>query len=242
MKFQKSQWIITGSSRGLGLALTQMALDSGAEVIGLARSAAGLQHPKYLHIQADLGKIDDLKSLNKKLSAHLNSKAETLVLINNAGKVSPIGQTGTLSHEEIIQSSNVNFLAVTYLTNLFLELAKGRPAQLVVANVTSGVAKYPKPLWAIYSAAKAAINAYSEALAGEIAPHHLICFEPGIIDTEMQNEIRSLPPAQFPEVGLFQKFKSEGQLRSPEAVAQVLMKAIESSSAPAKGKMNYVSV
>ena len=227
--FHDSQCVITGSSRGLGQALALQALGEGAKVIGIARSKTSIENPNYLHIQADLGSLEQLSGLEKKLSAFLEQSCGNLVLVNNAGKVSPIGRTGTLDPAEVIQACNVNFTAMALLTNYFLKLATTGNAQATVANVTSGVAKYPKALWAIYSAAKAGMNAYSEALAKEIAPHRVICFEPGIIDTEMQLEIRSLPEEQFPEVNIFRDFKAHGDLRSPEAVAKVLLLAVQSS-------------
>ena len=55
---------------------------------------------------------------------------------------------------------------------------------------------------------------------------HIISFNPGIIDTDMQNEIRSSKDSDFPDVAKFIEYKSSGELRSAETVAEVLIDVI----------------
>jgi NAD(P)-dependent dehydrogenase (short-subunit alcohol dehydrogenase family) len=76
---------------------------------------------------------------------------------------------------------------------------------------------------ASYCAAKAGIDHLTRALALDEAPHpngaKLVSLAPGVIDTDMQAQLRAGDPADFPDRPLFVEWKSSGQLASPEAAA-----------------------
>lgn len=65
---------------------------------------------------------------------------------------------------------------------------------------------------------------------GEFATHRALSFSPGIVDTRMQEEIRLTPRKDFSQLDRFIAFKEEGRLASPEAVAEVLIRYLESDT------------
>ena len=67
-----------------------------------------------------------------------------------------------------------------------------------------------------------------------------IAFSPGIMDTDMQGEIRSTNEEDFIEVEKFRKYKEEGQLRSPEEAARILFKLIDDASKLKNGEVYRV--
>jgi len=231
-------YIVTGSSRGLGHSLCKFAVgEEGSRVLGLARGPSDLQSSKYSHLQCDLSSPSFAEALDEALPRllqnNLENKFDSIILVNNAGVLEPVGPLPDNSPKAIEKNIFVNLTAAIISTQVFLKHTKDLSCEKVIVNVTSGVAKNPKALWTSYSAAKAGLNAFSEALAKELAEKSsgirakVICYEPGIIDTQMQAEIREIPIERFPERDLFVQFKKDGSLRSPDAVAKILMKRIQ---------------
>lgn len=242
-------YIVTGSSRGLGHSLCKLALEEGSHVLGVARGPATLQAPNYSHLQCDLSSHSFAEALARRLpqllEAQLTDKPDSIILVNNAGVLEPVGPIAENTPEAIEKNIFVNLTAAIITTQIFVKHTKDLNCEKVIVNVTSGVAKNPKALWTSYSAAKAGLNAFSEALAKELAEKSneartkVICYEPGIIDTQMQAEIRAIPIERFPERDLFIKFKEDGSLRTADAVAQILMRRIKEMKA---GDKVYYSV
>ncbi|MDW5417337.1 SDR family NAD(P)-dependent oxidoreductase [Iodobacter sp. CM08] len=84
----------------------------------------------------------------------------------------------------------------------------------------------------LYCASKAGLEHFIRALAAEQSlttyPVTCINFDPGVMDTEMQAEIRSRSTAEFPDVGRFIARKQQGLLRQPQQVAAALVQRLAS--------------
>ncbi len=238
----RSLYFITGASRGLGEALAKLALANGDSVVGMSRSIPSMKHAKYTHIPLDLGNAEAVRDAGRFFVERSHEQFSKIHLVNNAGMIEPVGDVGTLNPQSLARNYEVNLIAPVILTELFLKAFTPNTAIKVVTNVTSGVARQPKATWAAYSSAKAGLNAFSLALADEHADDpkiKVVCYEPGIIDTEMQAEIRLIPRERFPDLDRFVDFKKSGALASPEKVAEVLMRILQS---PNVGKEVYRSV
>lgn len=93
----------------------------------------------------------------------------------------------------------------------------GRPLRIL--HVSSGAARHAYQGWGIYCATKAALDQHAKAVALDNDPCVRICaIAPGVVDTDMQTEVRALPAEQFPLRERFIKMKNEGTL-TPAAVA-----------------------
>ena len=84
---------------------------------------------------------------------------------------------------------------------------------------------------AAYCAAKSGMDHFSRALqmeqAAEANPARVVSMAPGVIDTDMQVELRSADPARFPERERFVKLQADGMLVTPEACAEALLARLE---------------
>jgi len=110
------------------------------------------------------------------------------------------------------------------MMNKFVEKYNDLDVKKVIANISSGAAKNPISGWSAYCASKAALDMYSRVLAEEQTARKngikVIAIAPGIIDTQMQDEIRSAKSEDFPRLNDFVNYKAEKQLLSPDLVSE----------------------
>lgn len=241
--------ILTGASRGLGLALTHALLADGAKVVTISRSTSfdltrlEKGYPKHLqHIEADLSDGNLLAQLIQEAVEELGEGPFTkLTLINNAGMVAPIARAGNYSPDVVNDAVTVNLLAPIMFTDGFLHLTDKFDVPRRVVNLSSGAAITPYPGWGVYGSTKAAIDHFSRTLAAEQDEHgvKVVAIYPGVVDTGMQDQIRASDPAQFPDKPRFDDLKTQGQLVKPETAARQILDYLES---PAFGSEAVVDV
>ena len=109
------------------------------------------------------------------------------------------------------------------LTAAFLRATEGWPAQRKVLNISSGLGRRAMASQAAYCAAKAGMDHFTRcvALEEEKADGAKVCsLAPGVIDTDMQVQLRSADATAFPGRDSFARLKSEGQLTSPDEAAR----------------------
>lgn len=184
--------VITGASSGLGAEFARQLGPQAGTLILVARRLDRLEelraqlasaHPELniLIRQVDLGREDQRKAFADWV---LESAPPVDVLINNAG----LGDHGEFSDsdwERVRAMLDVNIAALTHLTRLLLPAltATGRGT---ILNVSSVAGFFPLPNMAVYSATKAYVTSFSEALAMELRPRRIrvtaLC--PGPIPTE----------------------------------------------------------
>lgn len=216
----KHIYFITGSSRGLGKALAEKLLAEGASVVGMARSAS-IEHSRYTHVNLDLADLAAVKAFNFDVPAD----ADRIVLVNNAGVIGNIARTGSLDDDDVIRTYNVNLVSPTILMNRFIAQLEAVESEKIIVNVSSGAGKNPIDAWATYCATKAGLDLFSRTVNAEqeIGAEHpvkVLSIAPGIVDTDMQAEIRASDSAQFSRRAEFIEFKNAGNLVGPELVAE----------------------
>lgn len=214
-------WIITGASRGIGLALAQKAVAEGDTVHGLARTAPDWSHAHFHFVNADLSTEEGLQKAEQ-LVRDTAKASPKLVLVNNAAVLAPIGPVGSWSDVELAAAWQVNVRAVAALMNAFHQASVQAESALVL-TISSGAGKRPIAGWAMYCAAKAAIDMLSLTYAQEQAQSprvQVYSLSPGVVDTAMQATIRASAKEDFPNVDYFKELKSEGKLSTPQSVAK----------------------
>jgi benzil reductase ((S)-benzoin forming) len=225
-----NQYIITGSSRGLGKALVNVILqNSENRVRGISRSN-DLIHPRFTHLQIDLNRPPDLIQQLDSIF-NLEDDLEKVVLINNAGYLGPVKYLGDIEEDEFIRIYHVNLAAPAILSNAFIRRNRNRQGKNILLNISSGAAKSPYDGWSGYCSSKAGLDMLSKVAAMENEKREgnirVISLAPGVIDTSMQLQIRNTAPEDFSSVERFHVLKVNNQLLSPEKAARQIVQFLE---------------
>ena len=232
--------ILTGASRGLGLALARQLIAPGRPLLCLSRSTrpeladlAQAQGATVLQWSVDLADgataADRLVQWLSQLDAPSLASA---TLINNAGMIPRIGPLENCPADELTAALRVGLEAPMLLTAAFLRVTgewvdSGWRGPRKVLNISSGLGRRAMAAQAPYCAAKAGLDHFTRCSALDEAqrPHgaRLVSLAPGVIDTDMQVQLRSGDPSAFPDLQRFMQLKQQGQLSSPDdAAARVL--------------------
>lgn len=208
--------IVTGHSRGLGAAIAETLLARGIAVLGMARngnSSLARGYPRLLHeVAIDLS---DVAVLQRWLAGddlrQFLAGCRSLLLVNNAGTVQPVAAIGTSEGAAIARALNLNVTTPLLLSNA-VAAAVEVPEKRIL-HVSSGAARSPYPGWSVYCASKAALDQHARSVALDDLPGlRIASVAPGVIDTDMQAEIRATSLASFPARGKFDDLQRSGQL------------------------------
>ncbi|NOQ73912.1 MAG: SDR family NAD(P)-dependent oxidoreductase [Crocinitomix sp.] len=216
---------ITGSSRGIGAALVDLLLGLDYQIIGIARTYI-TERPNFKSIQLDLNDLEAVRAFN------FSEVASEVLLINNAGligEIAPIGQVADRSIEEVI---NVNTIAPQILMNKFIKTYLKTAEKGHIINISSGAGKQPIDAWASYCASKAALDIFSRTTAEELKTRgsdnwHIHAIAPGVVDTQMQTDIRQAKSHDFKLLDHFVALKNDNELSAPKIVAAKIYKVID---------------
>jgi len=196
MKTSKNTILITGGGSGIGFETAKLLSQKGNTVIITGRNEeklkAAAQQLNHVHyIVADVTKENDVDALIAKIKKDFPSLN---VLMNNAGlvflhNVSKSSNAASLAREEM----DTNYFAVVNLTTRLLPLLQNQPEAAVI-NVSSIVAFAPGLSLPTYSASKAALHSYTQALRLSLAadsPVKVFELMPPLVDTEFAKDIPS---------------------------------------------------
>lgn len=227
--------VVTGGGRGIGRATAQALAEAGADVVIAARSRRAIMAVaeeiracggQALAIPTD---VSDPASVDLMVLQTLRASGRIDILINNAGAIAPIGMTWEVPPLIWQRNINVNLLGVflcahAVLPHMMHQDLVGNVRGKII-NVSSGAANSVVSGWSAYCAAKAGADQFTRVLAAEVESHRITVNSvyPGVIDTQMQTEIRQAPSDRFPERGRFESYYHTGQLHSPEEAARLLL-------------------
>jgi NAD(P)-dependent dehydrogenase (short-subunit alcohol dehydrogenase family) len=187
-EFSGHRALITGGSRGMGAAIAQRLLDSGASVVTAARTATDDTPVDSTFIPADIRSVDGAREL---VEQSIDVLGGLDILVNNAGaaRVFPGGAT-SIPEEEWRDSLDINFLSAVWVTNAAADALKASNAGAVV-NIASTSAFDAGPVALHYGAAKAALLTYTRGMALEFAPAgvRVNAVTPGSVETPGGTEV-----------------------------------------------------
>jgi benzil reductase ((S)-benzoin forming) len=239
LPMQKHLTIITGASRGLGAALVAQRLLPGHTVLGISRQTnPGLQAQadqagaRLLQWPVDL---IDAAPAAAQLAAWLAEQdgpgLASATLINNAGVVGTMAPLDRVPLADIVRGLRVGLEAAMLMSAAFLSATQGWPGPRKLMNISSGLGRSAMAGSAVYCAAKAGMDHFSRALALEQAATprgaRVVSIAPGVIDTDMQAELRAADAALFPERARFTQFQADGLLVSPADCARRLLARLD---------------
>ena len=220
--------IVTGHTRGLGASLAEQLLTRGVAVLGLSRSHHATLKERFpaLLDEIELELADPTRVAQWIATDALRSfvsGAQSVLLINNAGMVQPIGPIEGQNAADIATAVSLNVATPLILASA-LAAASVDATDRRIMHISSGAARNAYPGWSIYCATKAALDHHARAVALDANRALRICsLAPGVIDTNMQAEIRSSGEEQFPMREKFEDLKRNGQLSTPEQCATQLL-------------------
>jgi uncharacterized oxidoreductase len=206
--------LITGGGSGIGFAIAKTLSEKNNKVIITGRSEARLKEAvaklnNVSYFVTDVTKEDDVT----KLVSYLNEQHPALdVLINNAGQAFVYELGETPAYENASAEIQTNYLSVIRLTDKLLPALKEK-AEAAIVNVTSVLAIAPSNDLPTYSATKAALHSYTQALRYSLANTGIKVFElyPPLVNTEFSAEVggaNGIPPQQVADE-LLQAFESD---------------------------------
>ncbi len=228
-------YVITGASKGMGLEMALQLLSPQHQVLCISRTESAelaqaadrtgafltqwcenLAEPEGVaqRLAAWLGTID---------RAHLRSAT----LINNAGTLGAMAPLQTVATATITQAIMVGLVAPLQLTASFLQATGDWSSVQNVLNISSGMSQRAMAGAALYGAGKAGMDQFSRCVALDEARRspgaRIVSLAPGVIDTDMQRELRNGDDALFPDIARYIQLQATGALISPsEAARQVL--------------------
>lgn len=216
--------LISGASSGIGKALAVGFGKRGAKVALTGRNIQNLNETNQ-QIQDDggfsgtfpfdLDNINEIPRLVADIRDYFNDPVT--LLVNNAG-INIAGLVEDSPLEAYSSCLQTNFMAPLSLIKNIIDGMKEKGYGQII-NISSGCGKRALPFASAYSASKSALNALTESLRIELAPHSIevLLFSPGPVDTEIFNRTRYY--------GNVKPFYRKDQLSSPEIVAEKIIKA-----------------
>ena len=181
-------WFITGSSRGLGRATVEAALNSGDSVIGTARNPDTLKDiaetfgtARFLPLAVDVSKEEDVV---KAIKAGHEKFGRIDVVVNNAG-YGDVVAIEDISSADFKAHIDTNFMGVVYTTKAVLPILRQQRSGHIF-QVSSIGGRFTTPGFGAYQSAKWAIGGFSTVLAQEVAPFGIkvTVLEPGGMRTD----------------------------------------------------------
>ncbi|MFF0478836.1 oxidoreductase [Streptomyces sp. NPDC004284] len=234
-------WLITGSSRGLGRAITEAVLEAGDNVVATARRTESLNDltekygDKVRLVTLD---VTDAEASRRAVKAAVTAFGRLDVVVNNAGyaDMAPIED---MTDEAFRDQIDANLYGVVNVTRAALPVLREQGSGHII-QISSVGGRVGGPGLGAYQAAKWAVGGFSEVLAKEVA--HLgikvTVAEPGAMRTDWAGSSMATPPVSEAyksviEPAIARQRASDGnQPGDPAKVAQVLIDLTETEEPP----------
>jgi NAD(P)-dependent dehydrogenase (short-subunit alcohol dehydrogenase family) len=228
-------FIVTGASRGLGLAIAEQLCAARHVLLGIARHDNDALADRAREAGATLIQWTQDLAQPVEAAARLEAWLATLdarhfasaTLINNAALLPRAGPVQDVPAAELSAALRVGLEAPIMLTSAFLRATRTWPGQRRVLDISSGLGRRAMAGSAAYCATKAGLDHHARSVALDEArlPNgvKIVSLAPGVIDTDMQRQLRSGDLARFPDGAMFRQLHAGGQLSAPrEAALRIL--------------------
>lgn len=211
-------YLITGGNRGIGKALAIELADKNNKVVIIGRNEKLLKETAAInsnisYVIADVANDED----RLKIKDFINNNT-LKALVNNAGIIGPILPITKIEKSEWQKTMATNLDPALFLTQLLIENLKNGK----VLNIGSGAQYSPVYGWSAYCVSKAALAMLTKCFQLECSEVAFTCVLPGIIDTDMQVNIRNSRHMDEEKLIFFQKLYDNNQLLSTKTVAKFL--------------------
>ena len=212
--------LITGTGSGIGKALAELLLSENYLIFGYSRTNQ-IENKNFTFIKIDLS---DMEAVQKLQFPNVNVAFDVL-LVNNAATIGSILPIDRKTNEEILREYNLNIISPTLLSRKFINNYSDNKKLLI--NIGSGAANKAIASWSTYCATKSGLDMLTEVIQKE--KHEslkVFSIHPGVVNTNMQEEIRKSDADFFPIKQQFIDYYSKNELFSVDFVALKIFQII----------------
>lgn len=208
--------LVTGASRGLGEAIVRQLDRWGVRTVMLARTEHSLRRleDELNNARSLVLDLSDPLRVQQAVEATLDSFGRLDALVNNAGVIEPTDPLSQANPQAWVQAMAINLTAPAMLMRAALPELKLRGGRVV--NISSGAAVKVVKGWSAYCTSKAGLLHLTRIAAEENPEVSFFSLRPGVIDTEMQTQIRTSSGMCPEDVRKFRDLKDTGRLEPPE--------------------------
>jgi len=181
MKLNNKLAVVTGSSKGIGLALCELLLEKSMVVVGLSRTPTQIQHPSFIHLFCDVGDENQVNHAFNEIKKQINLPIQ--VLINNAG-IGIFSKFEETPAEEWRKIYDVNVHSILYCSKAVIPDMKFCKEGHII-NISSIAGKSGIENFSAYCGTKFAVRGISEAMFKELREYGIkvSCILPGSVNT-----------------------------------------------------------
>lgn len=192
----KRYFIITGSSRGIGEALTRKLLLPDHHLFCVSRqlnpglvTMAESNNVPLDYFEFDLNNVHGIDELMRTIFGRMNeSMIQSIYLINNAAIVKPVEFINQIDADEIIRHMNINLTAPMLLSSCFIKYSKQLSVDKRIMNISSGLSFNLKARLNCYSTSKAGLETFTKSVGIEQHDVKVMAVRPGAVGTQMYEE------------------------------------------------------
>jgi NAD(P)-dependent dehydrogenase (short-subunit alcohol dehydrogenase family) len=235
-------WLITGSSRGFGLALARAVLEAGDKVVATARRPADLDALVQEHADSVLPvalDVTDAAAARSAVARGVEAFGSLDVIVNNAGYANsaPIEE---MTEDDFRAQLETNLFGVVNVTRAVLPVLRAQRSGTFVQFSSLGGRVGGTPGMGAYQTAKFAVEGFSEVLANEVAPFgvNVMIVEPGAFRTDWQGSsmvLRAVGPDYDQTVGEINRYRDATngtQPGDPVRGAAVIIEVLRTGTPP----------
>ena len=212
--------LITGTGSGIGKALAELLLSENYLIFGYSRTNQ-IENKNFTFTKIDLS---DMEAVQKLQFPNVNVASDVL-LVNNAATIGSILPIDKKTNEEILREYNLNIISPTLLSRKFINNYSDNKKLLI--NIGSGAANKAIASWSTYCATKSGLDMLTEVIQKE--KHEslkVFSIHPGVVNTNMQEEIRKSNADFFLIKQQFIDYYSKNELFSADFVALKIFQII----------------
>lgn len=218
----KTLFVITGTTKGLGDAFFKL-LHKDNILITINRNKIHYNNHN-VNITIDLSKttLNDLQEFERILSKKLVKNIKEVIFINNAFTLGKLSKIDELQYQDIINAINTNFVSSFLLIKSFIHKTKTLTLKKKILNISSGAAHKSIDGWSLYCSTKSAMEMVINNINLEYPDFTCLNIDPGVMNTEMQANIRNFKNSANNEY--FLKLYLNDELKDTLEVANKIIK------------------
>jgi NAD(P)-dependent dehydrogenase (short-subunit alcohol dehydrogenase family) len=234
-------WLVTGCSRGLGRAIAETLLEAGDRLVATARSTSDLAFLRASDRLRTLAlDVTDARAAQAAVNEAVSAFGRLDVVVNNAGFI----RANSIEDEpedEFRRQFEINFFGAYHLAHAALPVMHAQRDGHIILVASIG-ARRATPGLGAYQPAKAAVGAFSEVLAKEVAPLgiRVTCVEPGGMRTDMFGVSmlsKALKPDYEPTIGRTIRSvfgNPQAATSDPQKVARAILRVSQEREPPVR--------